>query len=234
MWCFAPTSHTGAWARPTSTRNRPWVTVVLARYILPQGRACAALPNSRSQECRALWHSREYGGSTARPAASGKRFRASHRSPSAPATIHGTRPDHGPCGSMRSAQCDRRNRSCRPANPDRECSARPSWRQLTGPLPVLSNCPAGATFSQPSLRKSVGLILAIGWFLNGVSIEPTNAIDQQVRYLSYVISAAGWIIFTLALFLGIMISQLDVIIQELRQLRSVSIAPTGSQSVQSP
>src|SRR6516165_2039336 len=23
MWCFAPTSHTGAWARPTSTRNRP-------------------------------------------------------------------------------------------------------------------------------------------------------------------------------------------------------------------
>ena len=28
--------------------------------------------------------------------------------------------------------------------------------QVTGPLPVLSNCPAGATFSQPSLRKSVG------------------------------------------------------------------------------
>ena len=27
--------------------------------------------------------------------------------------------------------------------------------QLTGPLPVLSNCPAGATFSQPGLRKSV-------------------------------------------------------------------------------
>src|SRR6516162_10603995 len=62
---------------------------------------------------------------------------------------------------MRSAQCDRRNRSCRPANPDRECSARPSWRQLTGPLPVLSNCPAGATFSQPSLRKSVGLFLGV-------------------------------------------------------------------------
>jgi len=27
--------------------------------------------------------------------------------------------------------------------------------QVTGPLPVLSNCPAGATFSQPGLRKSV-------------------------------------------------------------------------------
>ena len=91
----------------------------------------------------------------------------------------------------------------------------------------------------------LGLILAIGWFLNGISIEPTNAIDQQVRYLSYVISAAGWIIFTLSLFLGIMISQLDVIAQELRQLSSVSAeelrqlgsvstAPTPSQSVQSP
>ena len=80
----------------------------------------------------------------------------------------------------------------------------------------------------------LGLILAIGWFLNRISIEPTSAIDQQLRYLSYVISAAGWIIFTLALFLGIMISQLDVITQELRQLRSVSTTPTGSQSVQSP
>ena len=80
----------------------------------------------------------------------------------------------------------------------------------------------------------LGLLLALGWFLNGLSIEPTNAIQQQVRYLSYVISAAGWIIFTLALFLGIMISQLDVIIQELRQLRSVSTAPTGSQPVQYP
>ena len=49
----------------------------------------------------------------------------------------------------------------------------------------------------------LGLILAIGWFINGISIEPTNVIDQQVRYLSYVISAAGWIIFTLSLFLGI-------------------------------
>ena len=32
MWCLALTSHTGACARPTRTRNKPWVTVVLARY----------------------------------------------------------------------------------------------------------------------------------------------------------------------------------------------------------
>ena len=80
----------------------------------------------------------------------------------------------------------------------------------------------------------LGLILAIGWFLNGISIEPTNVIDKEVRYLSYVISAAGWIIFTLSLFLGIMISQLDVIAQELRQLRSFSTAPAPSEPLQSP
>jgi hypothetical protein len=75
----------------------------------------------------------------------------------------------------------------------------------------------------------LGLLLALGWFLNGISIDPTNANQQQARYLSYVISAAGWIIFTLSLFLGIMISQLEGITQELRQLRSFSAAPTASQ-----
>jgi hypothetical protein len=80
----------------------------------------------------------------------------------------------------------------------------------------------------------LGLLLALGWFLNGISIEPTSAIQQQVRYLSYVISAAGWIIFTLSLFLGIMISQLDLIAQELRQLRAVSTASAPYQPTQSP
>ena len=80
----------------------------------------------------------------------------------------------------------------------------------------------------------LGLILAIGWFINGISIEPTNVIDQQVRYLSYVISAAGLIILTLSLFLGIMISQLDVIADELRKLSAVSAEPAPSQPVQSP
>jgi hypothetical protein len=80
----------------------------------------------------------------------------------------------------------------------------------------------------------LGLVLAVGWFLNGISIEPTSAIQQQVRYLSYVISATGWVIFTLSLFLGIMISQLDVITQELRQLRSFSTAPAPSQPMESP
>jgi MFS family permease len=46
-------------------------------------------------------------------------------------------------------------RTDRPANPDRECSARPSWRAGYKRSTPASNCPAGATFSQPGLRKSV-------------------------------------------------------------------------------
>src|SRR6202030_4361238 len=82
-------------------------------------------------------------------------FRASRPIRSAPATTPGTRPDDGPCGSTRLERCDRRNRSYRPANPDRECSARPSWRAGYKRSTPASNCPAGATFSQPGLRKSV-------------------------------------------------------------------------------
>ena len=80
----------------------------------------------------------------------------------------------------------------------------------------------------------LGLLLALSWFLKGISIEPTNAIQQQVRYLSYLISATGWVIFTLSLFLGIIISQLELITQELRQLRSVSTAPGTPQPTPSP
>ena len=80
----------------------------------------------------------------------------------------------------------------------------------------------------------LGLLLALSWFLKGISIEPTTAIQQQVRYLAFVISVTGWVIFTLSLFLGIMISQLEVITQELRQLRSFSTAPAPSQPTQSP
>jgi hypothetical protein len=80
----------------------------------------------------------------------------------------------------------------------------------------------------------LGLLLALGWFLNGISIDPSNAIQQQVRYLSYVISATGWIIFTLSLFLGVLISQLEAITHELTQLRSFLTTPAPSQPMQSP
>src|ERR1700740_3166971 len=46
MWCLAFTSHTGAWARPTKTRNTPWVTVVLARYA--SARSCLRCPAGQS------------------------------------------------------------------------------------------------------------------------------------------------------------------------------------------
>ena len=78
----------------------------------------------------------------------------------------------------------------------------------------------------------LGFLLALGWFLKGISIEPTSAIQQQVRYLAFVISATGWIIFTLSIFLGTLISQLDLITEELKQLRSVTTAPASSQPTQ--
>jgi len=28
----------------------------------------------------------------------------------------------------------------------------------------------------------LGLLLALGWFVNGLNIEPTSAIEQQARY----------------------------------------------------
>src|ERR1700757_2735192 len=46
MWCFALTSHTGACARPTRTRNKPWVAVVLARYS--SARSCLRCPAEQS------------------------------------------------------------------------------------------------------------------------------------------------------------------------------------------
>src|SRR6202047_4140467 len=46
MWCFALTSHTGACARPTRTRNKPWVTLVLARYS--SARSCLRCPARQS------------------------------------------------------------------------------------------------------------------------------------------------------------------------------------------
>src|SRR6266403_1628147 len=46
MWCFALTSHTGACARPTRTRNKPWVTLVLARYS--SASSCLRCPGGQS------------------------------------------------------------------------------------------------------------------------------------------------------------------------------------------
>src|SRR5260370_30026077 len=46
MWCLALTSHTGACARPTRTRNKPWVTVVLARYS--SASSCLRCPAEQS------------------------------------------------------------------------------------------------------------------------------------------------------------------------------------------
>ena len=85
----------------------------------------------------------------------------SHPIRSAPATTPGTRPDHGPCGSTRSEQCDRRNRSCRPANPDKGCSARLSWRpRLQAPTSSFKLPRRGHFFAAQSAKKRRPLLHA--------------------------------------------------------------------------
>ena len=105
---------------------------------------------------------------------------------------------------------------------------------MASPIYPITIVPTGRRHAVLIFLIVLGLLIALSWFLKGISIEPTSAIQQQVRYLSYVISATGWVIFTLSLFLGIIISQLDVITQELRQLRSFSTAPAPSEPAQSP
>ena len=46
MWCFALISHTGACARATSTRNKPCVIFVLAKYS--SARSCLRCPAEQS------------------------------------------------------------------------------------------------------------------------------------------------------------------------------------------
>jgi len=55
----ADISHTGAWARPTKTRNNPWVTFVLAKYSSAMW--CLRSPTEQSMTgISPLSHSREY------------------------------------------------------------------------------------------------------------------------------------------------------------------------------
>jgi hypothetical protein len=81
-----------------------------------------------------------------------------------------------------------------------------------------------------SLFALFGVFLGIGFFINGVGMDPASAIQQQVRYLSYVISATGWIIFALAVVMGL----LNQILQALKQLATTFTAPAAPPPTQSP
>jgi hypothetical protein len=61
---------------------------------------------------------------------------------------------HGPCGNRRSERSGRRIRSCRPANRDRECSARPSCEARYREAAVRFKLPSrGHFFAAPSAKK---------------------------------------------------------------------------------
>src|ERR1700720_311853 len=134
MWCSALTSHTGACARPTRTRNKPWVTLVLARYS--SARSCLRCPAGQSDEV----------GVFERLIRSGQRP-PPHPEPARIMAHSEIRVQDNAIDAIVTAAQQILIESAQPV-----CHG----RQVTGTLPPASNCPAGATFSQPGLRKSVG------------------------------------------------------------------------------
>jgi len=66
----------------------------------------------------------------------------------------------------------------------------------------------------PTIFAVFGFVLAVGFFVNGMSNSPDSAIPPQVQYLSWVISAAGWIIFALSWVIALLYQ----ILRELTQL----------------
>src|SRR6266446_934464 len=154
MWCFALTSHTGACARPTRTRNKPWVTLVLARYS--SARSCLRCP--AGQSITGMSWAGITAKATAEPAGQPHQvgvferlIRSGQRAPPhpEPARIMAhpeIRVQDNAIDAIVAAAQQILIESAQPV-----CHG----RQVTGTLPPASNCPAGATFSQPGLRKSV-------------------------------------------------------------------------------
>jgi hypothetical protein len=68
----------------------------------------------------------------------------------------------------------------------------------------------------PTIFAVFGFLLAVGFFLNGMSNSPDNAVPQQVQYLSWIISAAGWTILALSWVIALLYQ----ILRELTQLNN--------------
>ena len=68
----------------------------------------------------------------------------------------------------------------------------------------------------PDNIRGVWLFAGRRLFFNGISNSPDSAIPQQVQYLSWVISAAGWTIFALSWVIGLLYQ----ILRELTELNS--------------
>src|ERR1700757_1041286 len=154
MWWWAPTVQTTAGARPTRTRNSPWVTFVLARYSsassclrCPTGQSITgmpwalAYPRTRRLNRPAKPH---------QVSVFERLIRSSQRPP----------PHPEPARIMAHAEIGVQNDpvdaivaaaqqiAIESAQPVRHA------RHVIGRLPFASNCPAGATFFPLRLRKN--------------------------------------------------------------------------------
>jgi hypothetical protein len=77
-----------------------------------------------------------------------------------------------------------------------------------------------------------GIMLGLGFFANGTTMDPTSAIQQQVQYLSWIIFAVGSTIFALSFVMALLYQ----ILQELKRLgpSSAFTAPAATSPAPSP
>src|ERR1700739_1037562 len=155
MWWCALTSHTGAGARPTRTRKRPSVIRVLARYS--SARSCLRCPTEQSITGNVVGF-RITANRTGEPAGHPHQVSVFER-----LVRSGQRPPPHtePAGIMAQAEVRVQNDPVDAiVTADHQIlvvSTQPIRHggQVRESPPSVSNCPAGATFSQPRLRKSV-------------------------------------------------------------------------------
>src|SRR5215813_8358068 len=155
MWRFALISHTGACARATRTRNKPCVIFVLARYS--SARSCLRCP-AEQLITGISWAFGIAANATAEPAGHPHEvgvFECLIRSGQRPP------PHTEPTRIMSHAEVCVKNDPIHAVVAAAQQilieSAQPirHGRQVTDTPSPVSNCPAGATFSQLRLRKSV-------------------------------------------------------------------------------
>ena len=78
----------------------------------------------------------------------------------------------------------------------------------------------------PTLFAVFGFLLAVYFFINGIGSNPDSAIQQQVQYLSWIISAAGWTILALSWVIGLLYQILRELVQLNGSLRNT--LPAGA------
>jgi hypothetical protein len=85
----------------------------------------------------------------------------------------------------------------------------------------------------PTIFAVFGFLLAVSFFLNGISNSPDSA-PQQAQYLSWVISAVGWTIFALSWVIALLYQVLRELTQLNSSLKNALPLTEGTAEIASP